>query len=109
EATAARARGRAARLRGRPRRDRLPLDGRPALEHRERGHLRFGVASEAHAVTDAKRAAEHARVRDLLAAGAALDLEHARGERRTLTARRAREQRCDPARAAPDAGAGAGG
>ena len=48
---------------------------RAAVEDTDRGHLRFDVTAEVEPVARAHGAREHADVGDLLAGGAALDLE----------------------------------
>ena len=63
-------------------RRRRPRRRRSRVEHREPGHLPLAFAAEAHAIADAQRSREQPRVRDLLAALAALDLEDAGRERR---------------------------
>src|SRR4051794_34663468 len=62
-------------LRDRTRCDGRTLQGRPALEDRDRGHLVVARAADVQPVPRSDRAREQSGVHDLLAAGAAFDLE----------------------------------
>ena len=62
-------------LRDSTRCDGLTLHGRAALEDRDRGHLVVCRAADVQPVAHPDRAREQPGVHDLLAAGAALDLE----------------------------------
>src|SRR5438105_8671685 len=82
-------------LSDRARRDGRPLYGRPALEHRESGHLVLEIAAEAQPVARADRSGEHPDIGDLLAARAAFDLEDGSRDRAVGIAGGCRQQLLD--------------